>query len=231
MPRSIIAAFVAASLIVLAVSPVAESAGSLAHRTAQALRLAKRADHNARIALARTAPAGPQGPAGANGADGTPGTSGHDGVPGHDGAPGVAGAKGADGVDGASIVGPTGPAGRDAPPRPAPVSAVNQSVVAFDPVARTPAVTAHTTVTATTGAVLLADVELRASASGDVTCALRMDGSTLDERAQSVTVGQIDTLDFHTEHDLGPGDYTFDVACTGPARVGALGARLTVIGG
>lgn len=229
MPSRTVAVIVAAVLAALAVSPAAESAGSLAHRTAQALRLAKRADRNARVALARTAPAGAQGPAGVNGVDGAAGTPGRDGAPGHDGAPAIAGAKGA---DGASIVGPAGPAGQDgqnAAPRPAPYSATNQNVVSLDPANRTPVATAHTFFAQPSPAVVLADVELRAVSTGDVTCALRLNGSTLEERAQTVTVGGIETLSLHTAHDAPSGSGDAEVACSGPARVGALGARVTVI--
>lgn len=176
--RSIAAAALAAILAALILSPAAESAGTLAHRVAVALRTARHADHDASLALKRTATPGPQGAAGI---DGAPGAAGKDGMP---------GSTGARGTDGASVTGPagavgaTGPAGRDGAPGadgsvPRPTSASNDTAGVF--VQTSPTTVVHTTVTGPGWLMVQATAQLLAEGPAEqVRCAV-----TLDSREQA----------------------------------------------
>ena len=95
-------------------APQAVSAASLAKKVAQALKLAKTADRNARKALSEPGPighqgaTGPTGPTGATGATGATGEQGAKGDPGPQGLQGLQGEKGDKGDPGQT--GARGPA-------------------------------------------------------------------------------------------------------------------------
>ena len=103
-----IAALLCASMLAPAFgAPKAVSAASLASKLARTLTIAKRADKNAKRAIAglqarpAAGPTGATGPAGAKGDKGDPGTPGANGSDGEDGAPGSPGQDGQDGTNGA----------------------------------------------------------------------------------------------------------------------------------
>lgn len=104
MRRRIVAlAIVAAVLLVVPASGAGPSVAKMARDVATALKIAKRADVNARKALAVAAPvsAGTDGPRGVPGVDGAKGATGTDGAAGPKGETGPAGASGAAGEQGA----------------------------------------------------------------------------------------------------------------------------------
>jgi hypothetical protein len=93
-----VAALLCASMLAPAFgAPKAVSAVSVAKKAAQALKLAKRADKNAKRALAQS---GVPGPAGAKGDTGAPGAKGDKGETGAAGPQGLKGDTGAQGIQG-----------------------------------------------------------------------------------------------------------------------------------
>jgi hypothetical protein len=115
----------AALLVAISIAPAfglpqASPTGALKFAQ-QALRLAKRADGNAKHALAfskKPGPAGAQGPRGSEGIDGPSGADGHDGPPGTDGRDGPRGATGPSGPAGTSTTGADGATGPQGPQGP-----------------------------------------------------------------------------------------------------------------
>lgn len=92
-------------------APAADAGTNLAHKVAQALTIAKRADKRSRKAIAAVAPS-VRGPEGERGLEGRDGATGRPGVDGPKGQAGATGATGATGVQGAA--GSQGPAGENA---------------------------------------------------------------------------------------------------------------------
>lgn len=114
------AALLSASMLAPAFgAPKAVSAASLAKKLASTLKIAKRADRNAKRAIAGLQSQGNAGPAGSAGPAGPPGPAGPAGAKGDKGATGEKGADGATGAEGAQgIQGPIGPAGPTGPTGP-----------------------------------------------------------------------------------------------------------------
>jgi hypothetical protein len=106
----VVAALLSASMLAPAFgAPKAVSAASLASKVAQALKLSKAANRNAKRALARSGQSGPTGPAGAKGDSGAAGAKGETGAAGPQGTQGDLGPQGNPGAQG--IPGPQGNTG------------------------------------------------------------------------------------------------------------------------
>jgi hypothetical protein len=228
--RSIAAVALTALLAALAFSPAAESAGSLAHRVAVALKTARAADKRSRLALAQTAGSvpGPAGAAGPAGPAGAPGTTGQDG------------SAGARGQDGASVVGPTGPAGRDGASgtMPRPVSVTNDAAGVF--VQTSPTTVVHTAVTLTASGWLMVTATAQLLAEGpaeQVRCHVDLDGREQSDMYQPVSAGGSSEVAVQAVTDAGPGSHDVALACAKSAVANSVevplgrGVLSVVVGG
>jgi hypothetical protein len=204
MPSRTVAVTVAAVLAALAFSPAAESAGSLAHRVAVALRMARDADKRSRLALAQTARSIP-GPAGATGPAGAPGATGQ------------AGSAGARGQDGASVVGPAGPAGRDGASgtMPRPVSATNDQSGVFVQTSSTAIVHAAVTLAAPGWLMVTATAQLLAEGPAEqVRCHVDLDGREQADMYEPVSAGGSSEAAVQAVTDAGPGSHDVGLVCS-----------------
>jgi hypothetical protein len=232
VPSRILPVALAATLAALAFSPAAESAGSLAHRVAVALKTARAADKRSRLALAQTARTVP-GPAGATG------PAGPAGIP---GVVGQAGSAGARGRDGASVVGPAGPAGKDGAPgangtMPRPVSVTNDAGGVF--VQTAPTTVVHTAVALAVPGWLMVTATAQLLAEGpaeQVRCHLDLDGREHADMYQPIPSGGSSEVAVQAVTDAGPGSHDIGLVCSKSAVASSvevpLGrASLLVVGG
>lgn len=224
--RSIAAVVLTALLAALAFSPAAESAGSLAHRVAVALKTARAADKRSRLALAQTARSVP-GPAGATGLAGAPGAAGQ------------AGSAGARGQDGASVIGPAGPAGRDAAngTMPRPVSVTNDAGVFVQTAATT---VVHTAVTLVAPGWLMVTATAQLLAEGpaeQVRCHVDLDGRERSDMYEPILSGGSSEVAVQAVTDAAPGSHDVSLACSKSAVASSVevplgrGVLSVVVGG
>jgi hypothetical protein len=207
MQHRTVAVIAAAVLAVLVFSPAAESAGTLAHRVAVALRTARAADKRSRLALAQTARSVP-GPAGSTGPAGAPGATGQ------------AGSAGARGADGASVVGPVGPAGKDGAPgangtMPRPVSVTNDQSGVF--VQTSPTTVVHTAATLAAPGWLMVTATAQLLAEGpaeQVRCHVDVDGREQADMYQPVSAGGSSEVAVQAVTDAGTGAHGVALVCS-----------------
>jgi hypothetical protein len=230
--RSVAVIATAVLLAGLAFSPAAESAGSLAHRVAVALKTARAADKRSRLALAQTARSvpGPAGATGPAGLAGTPGSTGQDG------------SAGANGHDGASVVGPAGPTGKDGAPgtngtMPRPVSVTNDQAGVF--VQTAPTTVVHMAVTLTVPGWLMVTATAQLLAEGpaeQVRCHVDLDGREQSDMYQPIQGGGSSEVAVQAVTDAGPGSHDVALACSKSAVASSVEvplsrAHLTVVAG
>jgi hypothetical protein len=233
VPSRTVAVIMAAVLAALAFSPAAESAGSLAHRVAVALKTARAADKRSRLALAQTARSvpGPAGATGPTGPAGAPGANGQDG------------SAGANGHDGASVVGPAGPAGKDGAPGangtvPRPLSVTNDASGVF--VDTSPTTIVHTAVTLGASGWLMVTATAQLLAEGpaeQVRCHVDLDGREQSDMYSPVSAGGSSEVAVQTVVDSAPGSHDVSLACAKSAVASSVevplgrGVLSVVVGG
>lgn len=175
------------ALLLVPTIGTASTSDPIARKVNRAVRIAKRADANAKKALAQPTIPGPIGPTGIDGTTGPRGERGPQGdigPRGPEGDPGPRGFPGADGIDGKD--GATGPQGPQGPPGIASLaatSATNPATVTIG-TTWTPVVNEAVTADADGSAFLYWESQINGEngTADGLLCELRLDSSTLAQR-------------------------------------------------